>query len=41
MPGHDHDKPKVVVLVPLPDDAGSTPGLIEEIKGLLGQFGNV
>lgn len=38
MPGDDHNK--VVVLVPFPYDPGS-PGLIEGVKGLLGQFGTV
>ena len=32
---------KVVVLVPLPYDTGSRPGLIKEIKEVLGQFGKV
>jgi len=39
MSGHDDDK--VVVLVPIPYDTGSRPDLTEEIKELLGQFGEV
>ena len=39
MPEIDHDK--VVVLVPLPYDTESRPVLIEEVKGLLEEFGKV